>query len=178
MAFGSLSSLGFGSGVLTQDTIDKLKEAEQKARIDPYTKKIEENTTKQKDLTEIKTKLLSFQTAVSSLADATVFAKRKVVGSISDNPPASLTVNSGVALQSMNINVTQLAQKDVYQSKGLANDSGFINANLTGTTDLTFFSNGKEYTVTVDKNTTYRDLADKINEASGGEIVAKIVNTG
>lgn len=30
MAFGSLSSLGFGSGVLTQDTIDKLKEAEQK----------------------------------------------------------------------------------------------------------------------------------------------------
>lgn len=178
MAFGSLSSLGFGSGVLTQDTIDKLKEAEQKARIDPYTKKIEENTTKQKDLTEIKTKLLSFQTAVSSLADATVFAKRKVVGSISDNPPASLTVNSGVALQSMNINVTQLAQKDVYQSKGLANDSGFVNANLTGTTDLTFFSNGKEYTVRVDKNTTYRDLADKINEASGGEIVAKIVNTG
>ncbi|HED6834092.1 TPA: flagellar filament capping protein FliD [Campylobacter jejuni] len=178
MAFGSLSSLGFGSGVLTQDTIDKLKEAEQKARIDPYTKKIEENTTKQKDLTEIKTKLLSFQTAVSSLADATVFAKRKVVGSISDNPPASLTVNSGVALQSMNINVTQLAQKDVYQSQGLANDSGFINANLTGTTDLTFFSNGKEYTVMVDKNTTYRDLADKINEASGGEIVAKIVNTG
>ncbi|WP_305751580.1 flagellar filament capping protein FliD [Campylobacter jejuni] len=178
MAFGSLSSLGFGSGVLTQDTIDKLKEAEQKARIDPYTKKIEENTTKQKDLTEIKTKLLSFQTAVSSLADATVFAKRKVVGSISDNPPASLTVNSGVALQSMNINVTQLAQKDVYQSKGLANDSGFVNANLTGTTDLTFFSNGKEYTVAVDKNTTYRDLADKINEASGGEIVAKIVNTG
>lgn len=178
MAFGSLSSLGFGSGVLKQDTMDQLKKAEQKARIDPYTKKIEENTTKQKDLTEIKTKLLSFQTAVSSLADATVFAKRKVVGSISDNPPASLTVNSGVALQSMNINVIQLAQKDVYQSKGLANDGGFVNAQLNGTVDLTFFSNGKEYTVRVDKSTTYRDLADKINEASGGEIVAKIVNTG
>ncbi len=178
MAFGSLSSLGFGSGVLKQDTMDQLKKAEQKARIDPYTKKIEENTTKQKDLTEIKTKLLSFQTAVSSLADATVFAKRKVVGSISDNPPASLTVNSGVALQSMNINVTQLAQKDVYQSKGLANDGGFVNTQLNGTADLTFFSNGKEYTVRVDKNTTYRNLADKINEASGGEIVAKIVNTG
>ncbi|HDZ5086644.1 TPA: flagellar filament capping protein FliD [Campylobacter jejuni] len=178
MAFGSLSSLGFGSNVLKQDTIDQLKEAEQKSRIDPYNKKIEENTTKQKDLTEIKTKLLSFQTAVSSLADATVFAKRKVVASITDNPAASLTVNSGVALQSMNINVTQLAQKDVYQSKGLANDSGFVNAQLTGSTDLTFFSNGKEYTVTVDKNTTYRDLADKINEASGGEIVAKILNTG
>ncbi|EMH3046015.1 flagellar filament capping protein FliD [Campylobacter jejuni] len=178
MAFGSLSSLGFGSGVLTQDTLDKLKEAEQKARIDPYTKKIEENTTKQKDLTELKTKLSTFQAAVSSLGDSTAFAKRKVVASITDNPPASLSVTSGVALQSMNINVTQLAQKDVYQSKGLENDSGYINANLEGSANLTFFSNGKEYTVTIDKNTTYSDLVDKINTATGGEIVAKMVNTG
>lgn len=178
MALGPLSSLGFGSNVLKQDTIDKLKEAEQKERIDPYTKKVEEDTTKQKDLTEIKTKLLSFQTAVSSLADATVFAKRKVVASVTDNPAASLTANSGVALQSMDVNVTQLAQKDVYQSQGFSNDSGFVNASLTGEANLTFFSNGKEYTVKVDKNTTYRDLADKINDATGGEIVAKIVNTG
>ncbi|HEB9284783.1 TPA: flagellar filament capping protein FliD [Campylobacter coli] len=178
MAFGSLSSLGFGSGVLTQETIDKLKEAEQQARVNPYTTKIEENTTKQKDLTEIKTKLSTFQSAVSSLGDATAFAKRKVVASITDNPPASLTATSGVALQSMNINVTQLAQKDVYQSKGLENDTGFISANLESSTNLTFFSKGKEYTVTIDKNTTYSDLVDKINSATGGEIVAKMVNTG
>ncbi|ALV94662.1 flagellar filament capping protein FliD [Campylobacter jejuni] len=178
MAFGSLSSLGFGSGVLTQDTLDKLKEAEQKARIDPYTKKIEENTTKQKDLTELKTKLSTFQAAVSSLGDSTAFAKRKVIASITDNPPASLSVTSGVALQSMNINVTQLAQKDVYQSKGLVNDTGIINASLKEPTNLTFFSNGKEYSVTIDKNTTYSDLVDKINTATGGEIVAKMVNTG
>ncbi len=178
MAFGSLSSLGFGSGVLTQETIDKLKEAEQQARVNPYTTKIEENTTKQKDLTEIKTKLSTFQSAVSSLGDATAFAKRKVVASITDNPPASLTATSGVALQSMNINVTQLAQKDVYQSKGLENDTGIINASLASATNLTFFSKGKEYTVTIDKNTTYSDLVDKINSATGGEIVAKMVNTG
>ncbi|EIM3967401.1 flagellar filament capping protein FliD [Campylobacter jejuni] len=178
MAFGSLSSLGFGSGVLTQETLDKLKEAEQKARIDPYTKKIEENTTKQKDLTELKTKLSAFQAAVSSLGDSTAFAKRKVIASITDNPPASLSVTSGVALQSMNINVTQLAQKDVYQSKGLVNDTGIINASLKEPTNLTFFSNGKEYSVTIDKNTTYSDLVDKINTATGGEIVAKMVNTG
>ncbi|MED7852428.1 flagellar filament capping protein FliD, partial [Campylobacter coli] len=178
MALGQLASLGFASNVLKQDIMDKMKKAEEKDKVEPYTKKVEENTTKQKDLTEIKTKLLTFQTAVSSLADATAFAKRKVVGSITENPPASLTANSGVSLQSMKVNVTQIAQKDVYQSKGLTNDSGYVNANLTKATDLTFFSNGKEYTVSVDKNTTYKDLADKINAASGGEIVAKIVNTG
>ncbi|EAL3917825.1 flagellar filament capping protein FliD [Campylobacter upsaliensis] len=178
MALGTLSSLGFASGVLTQETIDKLKKAEEAGRIDPYKKKIEENAAKQKDLTEIKTKLLAFQTAVSSLGDATAFAARKVSSSIKDNPAASLSADAGVALQSMKVNVTQLAEKDVYQSKALATDTGVINANLQSDTKLTFFQNGKEYTVTIDKTTTYRDLADKITTASDGNIVAKIINTG
>lgn len=113
MALGTLSSLGFASGVLTQETIDKLKKAEEAGRVEPYKKKVEENAAKQKDLTEIKTKLLAFQTAVSSLGDATAFAARKVSSSIKDNPAASLSADAGVALQSMKVNVTQLAEKDV-----------------------------------------------------------------
>ncbi|WP_270991230.1 flagellar filament capping protein FliD [Campylobacter upsaliensis] len=178
MALGTLSSLGFASGVLTQETIDKLKKAEEAGRVEPYKKKVEENAAKQKDLTEIKTKLLAFQTAVSSLGDATAFAARKVSSSIKDNPAASLSADAGVALQSMKVNVTQLAEKDVYQSKALTTDTGVINANLQGDTKLTFFQNGKEYTVTIDKTTTYKDLADKISTASDGNIVAKIINTG
>lgn len=178
MALGTLSSLGFASGVLKQDTIDKIKKAEEAKRVEPYKKKIEENAAKQKDLTEIKTKLLAFQTAVSSLGDATAFAARKVSSSIKDNPAASLSADAGVALQSMKVNVTKLAEKDVYQSKALATDTGVINANLQSDVKLTFFQNGKEYTVTIDKTTTYKDLADKINTASDGNIVAKIINTG
>ncbi|EPN3620944.1 flagellar filament capping protein FliD [Campylobacter upsaliensis] len=175
MALGTLSSLGFASGVLTQETIDKLKKAEEAGRVEPYKKKVEENAAKQKDLTEIKTKLLAFQTAVSSLGDATAFAARKVSSSIKDNPAASLSADAGVALQSMKVNVTQLAEKDVYQSKALTTDTGLVNATLV---KLTFFQNGKEYSVTIDKTTTYKDLADKISTASDGNIVAKIINTG
>ncbi|EHA5009168.1 flagellar filament capping protein FliD [Campylobacter upsaliensis] len=178
MALGTLSSLGFASGVLTQETIDKLKKAEEAGRVEPYKKKVEENAAKQKDLTEIKTKLLAFQTAVSSLGDATAFAARKVSSSIKDNPAASLSADAGVALQSMKVNVTQLAEKDVYQSKALATDTGLVNANLQNEVKLTFFQNGKEYSVTIDKTTTYKDLADKISTASDGNIVAKIINTG
>ncbi|EOF4404749.1 flagellar filament capping protein FliD [Campylobacter upsaliensis] len=178
MALGTLSSLGFASGVLTQETIDKLKKAEEAGRVEPYKKKVEENAAKQKDLTEIKTKLLAFQTAVSSLGDATAFAARKVSSSIKDNPAASLSADAGVALQSMKVNVTQLAEKDVYQSKALATDTGLVNANLSNEVKLTFFQNGKEYSVTIDKTTTYKDLADKISTASDGNIVAKIINTG
>ncbi|EPO0418430.1 flagellar filament capping protein FliD [Campylobacter upsaliensis] len=178
MALGTLSSLGFASGVLTQETIDKLKKAEEAGRVEPYKKKVEENAAKQKDLTEIKTKLLAFQTAVSSLGDATAFAARKVSSSIKDNPAASLSADAGVALQSMKVNVTQLAEKDVYQSKALTTDTGLVNASLKDEVKLTFFQNGKEYTVTIDKTTTYKDLADKISTASDGNIVAKIINTG
>ncbi|EOB4630352.1 flagellar filament capping protein FliD [Campylobacter upsaliensis] len=178
MALGTLSSLGFASGVLTQETIDKLKKAEEAGRVEPYKKKVEENAAKQKDLTEIKTKLLAFQTAVSSLGDATAFAARKVSSSIKDNPAASLSADAGVALQSMKVNVTQLAEKDVYQSKALTTDTGLVNATLKDEVKLTFFQNGKEYSVTIDKTTTYKDLADKISTASDGNIVAKIINTG
>ena len=178
MALGTLSSLGFASGILKQDTIDKMKKAEEAKRVEPYKKKVEENAAKQKDLTEIKTKLLAFQTAVSSLGDATAFAARKVSSSIKDNPAASLSADAGVALQSMKVNVTKLAEKDVYQSKALATDTGVIDASLKNDVKLTFFQNGKEYTVTIDKTTTYKDLADKISTASDGNIVAKIINTG
>lgn len=178
MALGTLSSLGFASGVLTQETIDKLKKAEEAGRVEPYKKKVEENAAKQKDLTEIKTKLLAFQTAVSSLGDATAFAARKVSSSIKDNPAASLSADAGVALQSMKVNVTQLAEKDVYQSKALTTDTGLVNASLKNEVKLTFFQNGKEYSVTIDSKTTFKDLADKISTASDGNIVAKIINTG
>ncbi|WP_270962286.1 flagellar filament capping protein FliD [Campylobacter upsaliensis] len=178
MALGTLSSLGFASGVLTQETIDKLKKAEEAGRVEPYKKKVEENAAKQKDLTEIKTKLLAFQTAVSSLGDATAFAARKVSSSIKDNPAASLSADAGVALQSMKVNVTQLAEKDVYQSRALTTDTELVNASLKNEVKLTFFQNGKEYSVTIDKTTTYKDLADKISTASDGNIVAKIINTG
>ncbi len=180
MALGALSSLGFGSGVLEQDVIDKLKKAEEDSRLSLYTKKIESNTTKQKDIAELLTKLSSFRSSVSSLGDAVIFAKRKVVSSVTTNPPADLSVSSGVNVQSMRVNVTQLAQKDVFQSKALANENGYVNGSLGANenVDLTFFQGGKEYKVTINGNTTYKELAEKITEASDGNIVAKIVNTG
>lgn len=180
MALGSLSSLGFASGVLTQDVIDKLKAADEASRINPYTSRIESNTAKQTDIAQLLTKLSSFRSAVSSLGDSSIFAKRKVVASVTTNPPADLSVTSGVNVQNMKVNVTQLAQKDVFQSNGFENDTGYVMGTLgaNDNVDLTFFQNGKEYKVTINGNTTFSDLADKINEASGGDIVAKIVNTG
>lgn len=179
MATGTLSSLGLGSEVLNQETLEKLKNADISAKVKPYETKIETNTTKQKALTELTTKLAAFQSVVSSLGDSTAFGKRKVTPSVTgDSAAATLTASNGVSVQNLSVKVEKIAQKDVFQSGGITKDTDRV---LTGTqqaASFTIMQNGKEYTIKVEANTTYADLADKINSATDGKVIAKIVSTG
>lgn len=174
-----LGSLGLQSNVLTTELLDKLKQAEENVKIKPYETKIEKNTAKQKALTELTTKLSSFQTAVSSLGDSSAFQKRKVTPSVTgDSAAATLTASNGVSVQNLSVKVDKIAQKDVFQSKGLVKDTDRV---LTGSQQpgsFTITQNGKEYIIRVDANTTYEDLAEKINSTTNGNVVAKIVSTG
>ena len=180
MATGSLASLGLGSeNVLSSETLEKLKKAEESARIKPYETKIEANTTKQKALTELTTKLSAFQTAVSSLGDATAFSKRKVTPSVTgDSAAATLTASNGVSVQNLSVKVDKIAQKDVFQSKGLVKDTDRV---LTANQQAGSFiirQNGKDYKISVDSNMTYEGLAERINSVTSGNVIAKIVSTG
>lgn len=175
MATGTLSSLGLGSEVLNQETLEKLKNADISARVKPYETKIETNTTKQKALTELTTKLAAFQSAVSSLGDSTAFGKRKVTPSVTgDSAAATLTASNGVSVQNLSVKVEKIAQKDVFQSKGLTKDTDKVST----AGEFTIKQNGKEYTIKVGATTTYADLAEQINSATDGNVIAKIVRTG
>ncbi|VEJ06650.1 flagellar filament cap protein FliD [Campylobacter lari] len=182
MAVGSLGSLGIGSGVLTSDTLNKLKEAEMNANLKFYNSQLETNGLRQKDLAELEAKLLAFQTAVNSLGDATQFNQKKVSPSVSgDSAAASLTVGSLSNLTNMKVIVDQLAQKDVYQSNGFKDKTSSVMQSLGlqgGNTSFTITQNGKEYKIDIDQSTTVAQLAEKINSATGGKVEAKIVNTG
>ena len=179
MATGTLSSLGLGSEVLNQETLEKLKNADISARVKPYETKIETNTTKQKALTELTTKLAAFQSAVSSLGDSTAFGKRKVTPSVTgDSAAATLTASNGVSVQNLSVKVEKIAQKDVFQSGGITKDTNRVLTTGHQPASFTIMQNGKEYTIKVEANTTYADLAEKINSATDGKVIAKIVSTG
>ncbi|HEC1752795.1 TPA: flagellar filament capping protein FliD [Campylobacter lari] len=184
MAVGSLGSLGIGSGVLTSDTLNKLKEAEMNAHLGLYNSQLETNTSRQKDLAELEAKLLAFQTAVNSLGDASQFNKKKVSPSVSgDSAAAGLTVGSLSNLTNMKVIVDQLAQKDVYQSNGFKDKTATVMGSLgiegvDGKTSFTITQDGKDYKIDIDESTTVSQLAEKINAATGGKVEAKIVNTG
>lgn len=176
---GTLASLGLQSSVLTNELLEKLKKAEESGRIKPYENKIETNTAKQKALTELTTKLSAFQSAVSSLGDATAFSKRKVTPSVTgDSAAATLTASNGVSVQNLSVKVDKIAQKDVFQSKGLVKDTDRVLTANQNAGSFTIVQNGKEYKINVDANTTYEGLAEKINSATDGNVVAKIVSTG
>lgn len=179
MATGTLSSLGLGSEVLNQETLEKLKNADISAKVKPYETKIETNTTKQKALTELTTKLAAFQSAVSSLGDSTAFGKRKVTPSVTgDSAAATLTASNGVSVQNLSVKVEKIAQKDVFQSGGITKDTDRVLTAGQSPASFTIMQNGKEYTIKVEVSTTYADLADKINSATDGKVIAKIVSTG
>lgn len=179
MATGKLSSLGLGSEVLNQETLEKLKNADISTRVKPYETKIETNTTKQKALTELTTKLAAFQSAVSSLGDSTAFGKRKVTPSVTgDSAAATLTASNGVSVQNLSVKVEKIAQKDVFQSGGITKDTYRVLTTGQQPASFTIMQNGKEYTIKVEANTTYADLAEKINSATDGKVIAKIVSTG
>lgn len=179
MATGTLSSLGLGSEFLNQETLEKLKNADISARVKPYETKIETNTTKQKALTELTTKLAAFQSAVSSLGDSTAFGKRKVTPSVTgDSAAATLTASNGVSVQNLSVKVEKIAQKDVFQSGGITKDTDKVLQTGQQSASFTIMQNGKEYTIKVEATTTYADLADKINSATDGKVIAKIVSTG
>lgn len=179
MATGTLSSLGLGSEVLNQETLEKLKNADISAKVKPYETKIETNTTKQKALTELTTKLAAFQSAVSSLGDSTAFSKRKVTPSVTgDSAAATLTASNGVSVQNLSVKVEKIAQKDVFQSGGITKDTDKVLQTGQKPASFTIMQNGKEYTIKVEATTTYADLAEKINSATDGKIIAKIVSTG
>ncbi len=173
MATSSISSLGLGSdGVLSYDVIDQLRAADESAQITPIDKKLTTNSTKQTDLTALTTLTATLKSATSTLSDEMSYLKRTTT--VSDNA-VSVNASSGVSVQDFTLRVDQLAQKDIYQTKGYASSSTALG--LSADT-FTFSISGKEYSINVTSSTTLDSLKESINEVAGDKITASILNVG
>jgi len=173
MSDSSLSSLGIGSGVLTYDVIDKLKEADEAAMISPLETRLENVQEKETSLTDLITQISLFKTTIADFEDGAIFQERTL-----DVTGGSVTasVTSGVSVQSISIDVDELAQNDLYQSKGYAAETTKINETGSDQT-LTLSYGGSSEDITIEDNATLSDLRDTINDADIG-IIASIIDTG
>ncbi|MCK5293078.1 MAG: hypothetical protein KAJ49_00375, partial [Arcobacteraceae bacterium] len=165
MADGILGLGSSGSTGLSQDVIDKLKEADGKAHVEPFTTKLETWDKELEKITEIETKVDELLSKIKSfdLYASGANAFEQVTASTTGTSAVFNAVDvSGLTPGSNSVNITQLAQRDVYQTSTFSdkdvqvadgNDSGDkISVTVAGTT-YDFSTEGK----------TYQELADDMN---------------
>ena len=171
--FGTLSSLGIGSGVLNGDVIDKLKNADKEMMIKPIENKLDLVKKREKALSEFISIGAIVKGDAMDLANGDVFAK--VTTNVSGSS-VSVEANDGVKPQQFDIDVKQLAENDVYESKGFSGTDSIINS--TGDDQkIEIGVGGTSSTITIQNNATLSDLKDAINNADIG-ITASIIDTG
>lgn len=169
----ALSSLGLGSkGALNYDIIDQLKKVDEETQIKPIDNKIEKNTTKYNDLSTLTTLTASLKSMTSSLSSENSYLQRSTTV---NGDSVSVNAAAGTTIQDFTLDVTTLAQNDIYESKSFTELSSTF---TDGADTIKFSIDGETYDIDVNASTTISELKDEIFDKTDGKISASILNVG
>jgi len=168
----ALGSVGIGSGVLTSDILDQLKEAEKSSQINPIDRSIKKNTAKTEALDLLKSLTSTLKSSATELKDSSLYLKRTVEGA---NDDISVSAHDGLRIQDFSIKDVKLAYKNVIQSGSFSSSDSKV-ADDDGNLNLRI--DGKDYNIEYTANTSYEDLKIKINDIAGDDVTASILQTG
>ena len=167
MASGLLGLGTSGSTDLSSELITKLKTAESTSILDPITAEQEDTQAEIDALDEIQTMVLELLDLVDDFdlftSDTNIFDEVSAT-TTGSSVSFDATDTSNMEEGTVSIEVTQLAQKDVYQSNTISDttatmDSGTISITIDDTT-YDFSTDGK----------TYEELVTEMNKNSGLEV--------
>lgn len=170
---GTINSLGIGSGVLTADIIDKLKNRDTSLIITPIDNKIVLQKQKGQALSLLNSLLSSFKSSVSSLSNDALYQGRTTAGNTS---AVSVSAAAGVNVQSFSISNTKLALNDIHQSGTFSSTTAPIASGGSGTMTLT--SGGLSFGINYTNTMTLEELKDAINLQAGNKIQASVLQVG
>lgn len=182
MATGSITTLGLGSGLELQSILDQLKEADRT----PITAKETQKTELQNKVNaynKVNAKLFNIKSDTISLSLESDFLKTSV--QVSDETIVSATANDGIAAASFNLEVTQKAQYNSWQTVGVASrdaviypapETGLINTTEAVTTDSQTYDilygaaeSQQTLSVTVDAGQNLEQIANAINTSDANK---------
>lgn len=170
---GSISILGLGSDALNADTIDKLKEADKEMLLKPVNKRADKNVQQREDLQKLMEGMKSLEKASGVFADEISYLQRTTSYTGSGG---TVTAEDGINPMSGRIEVQQLAQKNVLQSKGFESKDSIISG-LGGET-VTIGIDGKEYEIDITGGMSLEDLRQSIVDRTDGAVEASILDVG
>lgn len=176
-----ISSLGVGSGILTQDIIDQLKKADEAQRVQPITLKLANENDKKDNIGIIKANIVNLRDSINELQGASLlFSDRSATVS---GTSVEVTADANSDIQDFTLNVTKLASKRIEESgtfgsastpfdpkqTAIASGAGNIQFNVTGM--------AAPIDIAVDTTTTLDDIKRAINDQAGKYAQASIVQT-
>ncbi len=175
----SISSLGIGSGVLTADVIDQLKEADTSRIVKPIENKITINNQKQDAYELLSSLMSSFKASASALSYSTIFDNKTVDVS----GKASVEIDAGATVESFTLETTTLAKKDITKLGAVASKATTV---ATGGSDGTLKigigadPQNPDNTINVayTNGMTLDELAQAITDQAGDDVSASILQTG
>ncbi|MBU0481849.1 MAG: flagellar filament capping protein FliD [Proteobacteria bacterium] len=172
---GNISTLGVGSGLDLNGIIDQLREVDTQV-VDQKREKITTLEAQLEEFTVVKNKLLDMKSNALNLSLAGTFIQRSV--SSSDEDVVSVQVADGATVQSVSLEVVDLASRSSWLSAGLAETTGSVNSQ--GSDQAFSYKVGDDsIVVTVPDGTTLSGLVDLINDdADNPGVTASLINDG
>ena len=164
-----ISSLGAGSGILTQDVLDQLREADEASLIKPIDYDILNENDKKDAYTVLDAKIKNLTDAIGELKTPLLFDERST--SVSGSS-VSITADANSDLQDFTLDVTQLATKQIEESGSYDATTAKI---ADGDGNMTLSVGDQDFTIDYTADTTLEDLKKSINEVAGDALNATIV---
>jgi len=169
----AISSLGVGSGILTQDVLDQLRAADDAGRIQPITLDLANENDKQDSIKVIDASMTNIRDAINELQSATLFDGRSTTVS---GTSVAITASANSDIQDFSISVTNLATKQIEQSGAFAASTDLVAPGMVGTGTFTLnVGTGTPVDISYDATTTLDDFKNLISAAAGTQVDATVV---
>jgi len=167
-----ISSLGVGSGILTQDILDQLRKADEASIIRPITFDIANEKDKKSELDVIDASMKNLSDSIDELKNATLFDARSTTV---EGTSIEISADANSDIQEFTLDVSQLATKEIAESGKFGDKTDTI-ADDDGS--ITISVGDKDYDIDYNDSMTLDDLKKAINNIAGESVTATIAQIG
>ena len=169
----TINSLGVGSGILTADILDQLREADDSRILKPLENKIELGVQKEDAYSLLNSLMTTFQSSTSALDGDNLYLSRAVTG---NTDAVTVKADAGSNVQEFSITNVSKAESDVWNSASLDAKSTAITNLGSGTFSIEV--NGKTFDIDYTADSSLNNIKDAINEIASDTMTASVLEVG
>ena len=169
----TINSLGIGSGVLTSDLIDQLREVDESTIIKPLENKIELSNQKEDAFDLLSSLMTTFKSSTSALDGDNLYLSRAVTG---NTDAVTVTAEAGSNVQAFTITDVDKAEVDVWNSASLSDKTTAIENLGSGTFSVSI--GDETFDIEYTSESSLDDIKDAINEIAGEKMTASVLQVG